>query len=159
MAPIVRIFAVIFAIMTLIYIFPSNGETFESTYILLMFTQLFIILGALYFFTFGFENLRTKLSKSKSTEPYYIDYITIFGSFAFITVVFFLTGGNESLYKILFLPTILFYTVRFGLKWGFAASGMTAFTLTAANVIAFMQQDVYKRQFNESSSIGSFSAQ
>ena len=139
MSPIVRVFSVIFITVSLIGIMPLPDNSSDATYILLLFAQLFLILVALYLFIFGYENFRARIYESKLTDPFYLDYITLIGSFTFISIIYFMTGGNESHYKILFLPTILFYTVRFGLKWGLAASGMTAFTLAAANVIALMQ--------------------
>ncbi len=79
------------------------------------------------------------MAKSNTVNPFYLDYITLTSSFAFITIIYFITGGAASVYKILFLPMVLFYTIRFGQMWGMAASGMATFTLTIANVVAFTQ--------------------
>ena len=51
-----------------------------------------------------------------------------------------LQAGTKALIKFFFSP-ILFYTARFGRKWGLAASGIAAFTLAAANVTAFAQDE------------------
>ena len=139
MAPVVRIFATIFCVISLIYLFPLESTSYSTFNIILLSLQLISILAVLVFFTIGFEQFRGKLTDVRSSEPIGLDYVTLLGSFIFLSIIIFVTGGNESHYKILFLPTILFYTVRFGLKWGLAASGMTAFTLAAANVIALMQ--------------------
>ena len=135
MSPLIRIFAVLFVLICLIN--TLHLETFlYGSFMKNITVQFGAVLTILYLATFGLENLRNKLA---GTDPIYFDYITLIASILLISIILFITGGNESHYKILFLPTILFYTVRFGLKWGFAASGMTAFTLTAANVIAFIQ--------------------
>ncbi len=139
MAPVVRIFATIFCVISLIYILPLESISYSTINIILLFLQLFSILAVLIFFTIVFEQFRGKLTDTQASEPITLDYVTLLGSLIFLSVIIFVTGGNQSHYKILFLPTILFYTVRFGLKWGLAASGMTAFTFTAANVIAFVQ--------------------
>lgn len=139
MAPVVRIFATIFCVISLVYILPIESISYSTINVLLIFLQLFSILAVLIFFTVGFERFRGKLVDGRANEPIILDYATLVGSLIFLSVIIFVTSGNQSQYKILFLPTILFYTVRFGLKWGFAASGMTAFTLTAVNVAAFVQ--------------------
>lgn len=139
MAPVVRIFATIFCVISLVYILPIESISYSTINVLLIFLQLFSILAVLIFFTVGFERFRGKLVDGRANEPIILDYATLVGSLIFLSVIIFVTSGNQSPYKILFLPTILFYTVRFGLKWGFAASGMTAFTLTAVNVAAFVQ--------------------
>lgn len=139
MAPIVRVFSVMFIIMSLVNIYPWPQLT-GIAYIFSLFTRLFVIIIALYLFIFGYENLRSLIAKPNIISPFYLDYITLASSFTFITIIYFITGGAESVYKILFLPMILFYTIRFGLNWGLAASGLAAFTLTAANTVAFIQK-------------------
>ena len=99
--------------------------------------QFGFLLLILYFSTFGLENLRNKLA---SAEPIYFDYITLIASILLISIIIYISGNHESLYKILFIPTIFFYTVRFGRRWGYAASGMAVFALVAMSVIAFVQK-------------------
>jgi len=139
MAPVVRIFATIFCVISLIYLFPLESTSYSTFSIILLSLQLIGILTILFLFTIGFEQFRNKFTGTRANEPIVLDFATLLGGLIFLSAIIFITGGNQSLYKILFLPTILFYTVRFGLKWGFAASGMTAFTLTAVNVAAFVQ--------------------
>jgi len=141
MAPIVRIFSTLFITMAVISKHPFPNDKLISTYIILMVSQLFLILLSLYLFIFGYENFRSKIAKTNVLSPIYLDYITLIGSIALISIICHVTGGNQSPYKILFLPTILFYTARFGRKWGLAASGIAAFTLAAANVTAFAQDE------------------
>ena len=140
MAPVVRVFSVMFFSISLISIPAFAFNLHKSTFVLSVFMQLFIILAALYLFIFGYENLRAKVSRFNLENPFYLDYLTLAGSFILLSAICFLTGGNQSPYKILFLPTILFYTVRFGQKWGLAASAMTVVTLVTANITAFVQQ-------------------
>lgn len=64
------------------------------------------------------------------------NHFTLLTSYIVLALIYCYTGGSESPYKIIFLPAIILYAVRFGLKWGLAASGMTAFTLIAADMIA-----------------------
>lgn len=139
MAPVVRIFATIFCVISLIYLFPLESTSYSTFSIILLSLQLIGILTILFLFTIGFEQFRNKFTGTRANEPIVLDFATLLGGLIFLSAIIFITGGNQSPYKILFLPTILFYTVRFGLKWGFAASGMTAFTLTAVNVAAFVQ--------------------
>jgi len=108
---------------------------------MLLSLQIIGILAILFLFTIGFEQFRGKFTGTRANEPIILDYATLLGSFIFLSAIIFVTGGNQSPYKILFLPTILFYTVRFGQKWGLAASGITAFTLAATNVAAFAQDE------------------
>lgn len=139
MAPVVRIFATIFCVIALIYILPLESISHNSFDVILLSLQLISILAVLVFFTIGFEEFRGKLTDGRSGEPIALDYVTLLGSCIFLSLIILVTGGNESHFKILFLPTILFYTVRFGLSWGMAASGMAAFTLTAANLLSVFQ--------------------
>jgi hypothetical protein len=77
MAPVVRIYSVIFVIISLIGISPLPSNSYETAYILLIFSQLFLTLLALYIFIFGYENFRAKITKSNVTNPFYLDYITL----------------------------------------------------------------------------------
>ncbi len=141
MAPVVRIFATIYYVISLIYLFPLETTSYSTFSIMLLSLQIIGILAILFLFTIGFEQFRGKFTGTRANEPIILDYATLLGSFIFLSAIIFVTGGNQSPYKILFLPTILFYTARFGRKWGLAASGIAAFTLAAANVTAFAQDE------------------
>ncbi len=134
MAPVIRIFAVLFIIVALLIGFPFQ-LVMVGTYMQVIAIQFVTVLLALYISTIGLEILRKTLA-GPAGGPIYLDYITLFGSFAFLGVVLFMTGGIDSEFKIIFLPTVLFYTVRFGLKWGLVSSGLVAVILAAANLHA-----------------------
>ncbi|MGB4642613.1 MAG: hypothetical protein WBI76_01130, partial [Dethiobacteria bacterium] len=109
MAPVVRIFATIFCVIALIYILPFELISYNTFNIILLSLQLISILAVLVFFTIGFEEFRGKLTDGRSGEPIALDYVTLLGSCIFLSLIILVTGGNESHFKILFLPTILFY--------------------------------------------------
>ena len=136
MAPVIRTFSVLFIAVCAIGALPLKN--LAGPFIGTIAFGFVILLMVLYFITFGLENLRIKLA---GTEPIYFDYITLVSSVLIISIIYIATGGNQSPYKILFLPTILFYTVRFGQKWGLVASAMAAVTLTAANITAIFHHE------------------
>lgn len=136
MAPIIRIFSVIFVSVCVVNEFPSGF--FYSTFVGTITYQFGFVLIVLYVATFGLENLRSRLA---GAEPIYFDYITLISSILLVSIVIYVFSDPKSLYKILFLPTILFYTVRFGKRWGYAASGMTVVTLILIGVIDFIQNN------------------
>ena len=134
MAPVIRIFSVLFVAACVINTLPL--DVLYNSFVGAITYQFGVVLIVLYFATFGLERLRNRLA---GKAPIYFDYVTLVVSISLLSIILGISGGVESKYKILFLPTVLFYTVRFGIKWGFAASTMTAFTLTAANVAALIK--------------------
>ena len=135
MSPLIRIFSVLFVSICLINTLPQEALLYGS-FLENIAIQFAAVLTMLYLATLGLESLRSRLA---GAEPIYFDYITLTVSLLIISLIYFASGGNKSPYKILYLPTILFYTVRFGRNWGLAAAGITAFILTAANTIAVVQ--------------------
>lgn len=134
MAPIIRIFSVLFVTICIISSFPLENVFYGSLEMLAIYFSilLIILLAAI----FGLEQLRNKFTGKASV---YFDAITLVVSIMLISMLLFISGGAVSKYKVLFIPTILFYTVRFGLRWGITASAMTTITLAAANMTAFIQ--------------------
>lgn len=99
-----------------------------------IFLQLTIIIFLLFIATFGLGYLREKLAGKTGNQAIVLDYVTLAGSLFVLTGLILITGGTTSSFKILYLPTILFYTVRFGLRWGLASSGVAALVLIGLNV-------------------------
>ncbi|NLA04265.1 MAG: diguanylate cyclase [Firmicutes bacterium] len=120
-------------------------KTLTGSFVVTITYRFGIVLVVLYFVTFGLEDLRNRLAGAGTI---YFDCVTLTVSVLFISIIYFGTGGNQSPYKILFLPTILFYTVRFGQKWGLAASTMTVVTLAAANISAFVQHKAFNLELD-----------
>lgn len=143
MAPVIRIFSVLFVAICVIGTLPL--KTLTGSFVGTITYRFGIVLVVLYFVTFGLEDLRNRLAGAGTI---YFDCITLTVSVLFISIIYFGTGGNQSPYKILFLPTILFYTVRFGQKWGLAASTMTVVTLAAANISAFAQHKAFNLELD-----------
>ena len=143
MAPVIRIFSVLFVAICVIGTLPL--KTLTGSFVGTITYRFGIVLVVLYFVTFGLEDLRNRLAGAGTI---YFDCITLTVSVLFISIIYFGTGGNQSPYKILFLPTILFYTVRFGQKWGLAASTMTVVTLAAANISAFVQHKAFNLELD-----------
>ena len=135
LAPIIRVFTVLFATICIIDTLPI-ANMLQASLIETLAVQFLVLLLIISIAIFGLEYLRRRIADE---GPIYFDYITLVGSVILLSILFFITGGNQSPYKILLLPTILFYAVRFGQKWGLAASAMAATTLVAANVTAFLQ--------------------
>lgn len=135
MAPVVRVFAALFVSFALLQFF-----SFENIYPTI-FIQLTAILFVLYLSTFGLEQLRQKFAGDGSSQPIHLDFMALLGSLVLLGTVLFMTGGVHSSYKIIFLPTVLFYTVRFGLRWGLASSGLASFILAAANLYSGLTGD------------------
>lgn len=135
MAPTIRIFAVLFVTICLINAFSLDMLSYDS-FMRKVAIQFVLILIGIYLSIFWLEKIRGKVA---GEEPAFFDCFTLMASISMLSVVLLVPGGLDGSFKILFLPTILFYTVRFGLSWGLAASGMATFTLTIANVVAFTQ--------------------
>lgn len=131
MAPVVRIFSVLFITFALYQFFPY--EEGDALWTLLGLVSMLIVM---YISTFGLEYVRTRVTQAKAFQVSYIDFLTISASFLFLTALLILTGANDSAYKIVFLPTILFYTVRFGLLWGLSSSGVAALIIVGMNIYA-----------------------
>jgi diguanylate cyclase (GGDEF)-like protein/putative nucleotidyltransferase with HDIG domain len=133
MAPLVRTFSILFIAIALQSFLPLNtwiSENFIGTApILIVITLLFIYIGI-----FGLEKFRNNFTKSDKINPILIDYLYVTCSFLLLYVFLSVTGGANSSYKIILLPTVLLYTVRFGLKWGLATSGAAASILVILNL-------------------------
>lgn len=137
MVPTIRIFSVLFVTISIISSFPL--ENIFSGPLEMLAIQFSILLIVLLAAIFGLEQLRSKFTGKASA---YFDVLTLVVSITLISILIFISGGAASEYKILFIPTILFYTVRFGRKWGIVASAMTTFTLAASNVALLVQRKV-----------------
>ena len=135
MAPTIRIFAVLLVAICLINAFSLDILSYGS-FMKKVAIQFGLILIGIYLSIFWLEELRGKVA---GEGPAFFDCLTLVTSISVLSVALLVPGGPDSSFKILFLPTILFYTIRFGLNWGLAASGLAAFSLTTADVIAFVQ--------------------
>ena len=117
----------IFAIAVLLY-YPLLLSVDTSTLL-----QLTIVIFLLFIATFGLGYLREKLLGKNNNQAIMLDYVTLSGSLFLLTGLILITGGASSSFKILYLPTILFYTVRFGMRWGLVSSGVVALVLFGLN--------------------------
>ena len=133
MAPVVRVFSVLFITIAFFQFFPYQEGAAPWT----LFGIVFLLI-AIYISTFGLEYVRASITRAKPFQVSYMDFVTVSASFLLLTALLIWTGGNESSYKIAFLPTILFYTVRFGLLWGLFSSGVVAFILAGLNIFAVL---------------------
>src|SRR5690606_32761203 len=85
---------------------------------------------ALFIIIFGFEILINRYFPLKKTGLSFFDYAGLSVSVLVIIVIVFLTEGFASPFKILFLPVILLYTLRFGLRFGLLVSTVSVASLT-----------------------------
>ncbi|MGI6097235.1 MAG: GGDEF domain-containing protein, partial [Dethiobacteria bacterium] len=96
---------------------------------------------ALFLFIVVFEKIRLLFFPLEETTPTLINYLGLLFNTLFIVFVVILTGGPISPFKILFLPVILLYTLKFGTLWGVAVSTIASaclllLHLREANILA-----------------------
>lgn len=137
-APVVRVFAVLFLTTGILVYIPFSTDMPGVIF------NIIIVLMLLYIFTLGIEKIRNWLARGGlEFLPFYLDYITLAVSIIFLATIIFVTGGALSNLKVLFLPMILFYTVRFGVQWGLASAVISAGILAGFNLYRHFFLEAY----------------
>lgn len=71
---------------------------------------------------FALLYLHTMNRRARMIDPVIADHLQLALPPILITLLLYLTGGNNSSFKMLFLLPVIFYSLHFGLKWGHAVS-------------------------------------
>jgi len=134
MALIVRLVSTMLVVIALVKYYPFSLEFRDSI------IGIFIILFVIFLLLMGGDFLGwyvMRLFNLKSTAGLDLFIYVIF--LAFISAVVILTEGAYSNYKILYLPVILYYSVKCGRWWGIIASLFITLFLMGINYYYHLQ--------------------
>lgn len=117
--PMIRIATVLFVTLIIIEHIPSNFSFFY-------YWPVFCIPLLLYL---GLMSMDKLYKRFKNINPLIPDHLEMFVFWGLTLLLVYVTGGNESNYKIIYLFPVIFFSLKFGSRWGYFISVLNSFMI------------------------------